>query len=88
MGGIWFEIKKGLEGEEEGIEEKGLIVREIKWGRNRWKIGTVYIRERMGRVLEKIKMEVEEKGGEKEQKKGERWKRRIKKEKKDRRIKR
>lgn len=30
MGGIWFEIKKGMEGEEEGIEEEGLIVREIK----------------------------------------------------------
>lgn len=42
----------------------------------------------MGRVLEKIKMEVDEKGGEKEQKKGERWKRRMKKEKGDRRIKR
>lgn len=51
-----MEIKRELEREEGGMEEEGLIT-EIKWGEERWKVGVVYVREKMRKILEKIKME-------------------------------
>lgn len=63
-GGIWIEIRRRLEGNEGEVEEEGLMIKELKWG-EKWKVGTVYIRERWGRVLGRLKGKVEEKKGEK-----------------------
>lgn len=58
-----MEIRKELKGEKRGIEEEGLMIKEIKWERE--KVETVYVREKMRKVLERIKVEAEEKKGEK-----------------------
>lgn len=42
-GSIWMGIRKELEGEEGGMEEKGLMIKEIRWEGSRWKVGTEYI---------------------------------------------
>ncbi|EFN64892.1 hypothetical protein EAG_05339 [Camponotus floridanus] len=40
-GGIWMGIRRGLEGRKGGVEEKGIMIKEIKWGGEKWKVGTV-----------------------------------------------
>lgn len=47
------------------MEEEGLIIKEIKRGGEKWKVRTMYKRKRLGRVLERLKGEVEKKKGEK-----------------------
>jgi len=63
-GGIWLGIRRGLEGEEEGWEEEGLIVREVKWNKETWNVGTVYIKDNVRMIMEAIKGKVEERQGE------------------------
>lgn len=58
--------KKRIGGGRKGSRGKGLIVKEIKWERERWKVGTVYIREKMKKVLERIRAETREKKGERD----------------------
>jgi len=41
------------------------MIKKIKWGGEKWKVGTVYVRERLGRVLGRLKEEAEERKGEK-----------------------
>lgn len=47
------------------MEEEGLMIKELKWEGEKWKVGTVYVRERLGRVLGRLKGKVEEKKGKK-----------------------
>jgi len=63
-GGIWLGIRKGLEGEGEGWEEEGLIVREVKWNKETWKVGAVYIKDNVRRIMGRIKGKAEERRGE------------------------
>lgn len=56
-----MEIRRELEGEKGGVEEERLMIREIKWKGERWKIGTICIRKKLRKVLERIKTEAEEK---------------------------
>lgn len=56
-GGIIMRIKKSLEGKVEVVEEEGMVIREINWKRERWRVGTVYIRENMERVLKRKKVD-------------------------------
>lgn len=63
-GGIWLGVRRGLGGEGEGVNEKGVIIREIKWKGEIWKIGAVYIKENLGRIMGRIKEEVEKRKGE------------------------
>lgn len=62
-GGIIMEIKKSLEGKVEVVKEEGMVIREVNWKGERWRVGTVYIRENMERVLKREK--VDERRGEK-----------------------
>lgn len=52
------------------MEEEGLIIKEIKWGGEKWKVRTVHIKKRLGRVLKMLKGKVEKKKGEKGSKEG------------------
>lgn len=52
-------IRRGLVREDGGVEEEGLIIIKIKWERERWKVRSVYIREKIRQVLEKIKVVAE-----------------------------
>lgn len=47
------------------MEEEELMIKELKWGGEKWKVEMVYIRERLGRILGRLKGEVEEKKEEK-----------------------
>jgi len=60
-GGIWMGIRRGLEGGE-GVEEEGLMVKEIKWRGEKWKVGTVYVRENLREGFGEVKKEAEKKG--------------------------
>jgi len=63
-GDIWLGIRRGLEGEGEGWEEEGLIVKDVKWNKETWNVGTVYIKDNVRMVMEGIKGKVEERRGE------------------------
>lgn len=54
----------GLRREEKGVNEEGVIIREIKWKGKIWKIGAVYIKENLGRIMGRIKEEMEKRRGE------------------------
>jgi len=54
-------VRRGLEVGEEVIEEEGVIIKEIRWEGERWKVGTVYVREKLEKTLGKIKEVAEEK---------------------------
>lgn len=54
-------IRRGLVREDGGVEEEGLIIIKIKWERERWKVRSVYIREKIRQVLKKIKVVAEKK---------------------------
>lgn len=62
-GKIIMEIKKSLEEKVEVVEKEGMVIREVNWKGERWRVGTVYIRENMERVLKREK--VDERRGEK-----------------------
>jgi len=63
-GGIWLRIRRGLEGEGEGWKEEGLIVREVKWNKETWSVGAVYIKDNVRRIMGRIKGKAEERRGE------------------------
>lgn len=58
-------IKKGLVGKGKVVEVEGLMVSEINWEGETWKVDEVYVRGNMGKVLQEIRREVDEIGGEK-----------------------
>lgn len=64
-GGILMEVRRGLEGREEIVEGEGLMIREVKWKGEIWKVGTVYIRENVEKIMKKVKEEVDKRMGEK-----------------------
>lgn len=53
-GGISMGIRRRLEGKEGGMEEEELMIKEIKWGGEKWKVGTVHKRE-IGEVKRRSK---------------------------------
>jgi len=63
-GDIWLGIRRGLEGEGKRWEEEGLIVRDVKWNKETWNVGTVYIKDNVRMIMEAIKGKVEERQGE------------------------
>lgn len=46
IGGIMMGIRKGLEGDEEWTEER-VLIKEVGWKGQKWRVGTVYVREKM-----------------------------------------
>lgn len=44
-------IKKGLEEKGEPVEEEELMLREVNWKGENWKVGTVYIKDNMKMVV-------------------------------------
>lgn len=57
-------VRRGLRREGKGVNEEGVIIREIKWKGKIWKIGALYIKENLGRIMGRIKEEVEKRRGE------------------------
>lgn len=49
----------------EVVEVEGLIVCEVNWEGETWKVGAVYVRDNMKKVLKKLRREVDERKGEK-----------------------
>lgn len=62
---IVMRIKKGLEGKREIVAKEGLMLGEISWEGELWKVGTVYLRENIEKVLERIRREADKRKGEK-----------------------
>lgn len=54
MGRILIGIKKGLEGKEEPIEKEKLMLKKVNWKDKNWKIGMVYIKDNMEKILKKM----------------------------------
>ena len=66
IGGIMM-VRKGLEGEEEWVEEEGLMIREVRWKKEKWRLATVYVSGNLDKIMGKIKSVKEKEGRE------ERW---------------
>ncbi|TGZ48452.1 Uncharacterized protein DBV15_12818 [Temnothorax longispinosus] len=67
IGGIMMGVRKGLEGEEEWVKEEGLMIREVRWKKEKWRLATVYESGNLDKIMGEIKSVKEKEGRE------ERW---------------
>lgn len=58
MGGMLIGIRKGLEIGEERVMKKGLMIEEVKWGEEVWKVGIIYVGGKVQNILERIREEM------------------------------
>lgn len=47
------------------VEEERWLIKEVNWEGERWRVGTVYIKGNLERVLKRVWKEVDERRGEK-----------------------
>lgn len=47
------------------VEEERWLIKEVNWEGERWRVGTVYIKGNLERVLKRVRKEVDERRGEK-----------------------
>lgn len=40
-------IRKNLEGGEEWTEEEGILIREVRWKGEKWRVETIYVRRKI-----------------------------------------
>lgn len=57
-------IRKGLKRSKKGVMEECLMMEEVKWGEERWKVGVVYVGGRVENVLGRIREEIKKTEGE------------------------
>ncbi|TGZ39489.1 Uncharacterized protein DBV15_12423 [Temnothorax longispinosus] len=62
IGGIMMEVREGLEEEEEWVEEESLMIREVRWKKEKWRLATVYVSGNLDKMMGKIKSVKEEEG--------------------------
>lgn len=58
MGGMLIGIRKGLEIGEKRVIKKGLMIEEVKWGEEVWKVGIIYVGGKVQNILERLREEM------------------------------
>ena len=58
-------VRKGLEGKEEWVKKEGLMIREVRWKKEKWRLATVYVNGNLDKIMGEIKSVKKKEGREK-----------------------